>query len=272
MFLRLLLVILLFLSACSARVPMVVTEEPAAVSDSARSAPEATDDPLAAVIDQQVKKPLETLGFSIQVGAFSQLDNAVHFEALLKNRGVDAYFFLHESGFYKVRFGNYGQYDQARSAAEELQNQGLIESFFIVIPEDYAVVRIEKSGHGDLREELVRTTRRFIGVPYRWGGESEKTGFDCSGLMMVSYRLNGLDLPRNSRAQFDAGTSVKKSNLRKGDLVFFATKGGTRVTHVGMYIGDGQFIHAPRTGQTVRVASLNSTYFRRAYVGGKTYL
>ncbi len=251
---------------------MIQSDDAVSVSESSSVMVQESEDPLAEVIDQQVKKPLETLGFSIQVGAFGQLDNAVHFEDLLKNRGIDAYFFLHESGLYKVRFGNYTEYTQARSAAEELQHQGLIERFFIVLPEDYAVVRIEKSGSGDLRDELVKTTRRFLGVPYRWGGESEKTGFDCSGLMMVSYRLNGLDLPRNSRAQFDAGTSVKKASLRKGDLVFFATKGGTRVTHVGMYIGDGEFIHAPRPGKTVRVASLNSTYFKRTYVGGKTYL
>ena len=68
----------------------------------------------------------------------------------------------------------------------------------------------------------------FWGVPYRWGGEDRQNGFDCSGLTMVSYRLNGLNLPRNSRAQFQAGRSVAKKNLQQGDLVFFATKGGTR--------------------------------------------
>jgi hypothetical protein len=219
-----------------------------------------------------VEKPLAQLGFSVQVGAFSQLDNAVRFEDMLKQRGIDAYFFLHETGLYKVRFGNHSTYEQARWEAEELQNRGLIERFFIIIPEDYAAVRIQRSGQGDLRQELVQTARRFIGIPYRWGGENEKTGFDCSGLMMVSYRLNGLDLPRNSRAQFDAGKTVHKAQLRQGDLVFFATKGGTRVTHVGMYIGDNQFIHAPKPGKTVRIANLSSTYYQRVFVGAKTYL
>jgi cell wall-associated NlpC family hydrolase len=89
---------------------------------------------------------------------------------------------------------------------------------------------------------------------------------------MVSYRLNGLDLPRNSRAQFDAGRAVARQALQRGDLVFFATQGGRRVTHVGMYIGKGEFIHAPRAGQTVRVASLSNSYFNNAYVGARTYL
>ena len=74
--------------------------------------------------------------------------------------------------------------------------------------------------------------------PYRWGGVNSTSGFDCSGLTMVCYRLNGLNLPRNSRAQFAAGKKVSKNDLRPGDLVFFATKGGSRVTHVGMYLGN----------------------------------
>ena len=212
------------------------------------------------------------MGFSVQVGAFSQMENAVRLEQLLDQRGIDAYHFLHESGLYKVRFGNHDEYRAARQEAEQLQAGGLIDRFFIVYPENYAAARIASSGQGDLRRELVSTVRRFLGVPYRWGGEDRQNGFDCSGLTMVSYRLNGLNLPRNSRAQFQAGRSVAKKNLQQGDLVFFATKGGTRVTHVGMYIGDGQFIHAPRTGKTVRIASLSNTFFKRTYVGGRTYL
>lgn len=216
--------------------------------------------------------PLEKMGFSVQVGAFNQLNNAVQLEQSLARRGVDAYYFRHESGLYKVRFGNHTSYQKSRSEAEQLQNLGIIGPFFIVIPEDYAAARIQRSGQGDLRTELVSTVRRFIGVPYRWGGENRKNGFDCSGLTMVSYRLNGLNLPRNSRAQFKAGHFVAKKNLKKGDLVFFATKGGKRVTHVGMYIGYGKFIHAPRTGKTVRVAKLSSSFFRKTYVGGRSYL
>jgi cell wall-associated NlpC family hydrolase len=148
----------------------------------------------------------------------------------------------------------------------------MIERFFIVIPETYAAARIQRSGKGNLRTELITTAQRFLGVPYRWGGEDRNNGFDCSGLTMVSYRLNGLNLPRNSRAQFKAGHAVKKKDLQQGDLVFFATKGGARVTHVGIYIGGGKFIHAPCTGKTVRVANLSNSFFRKTYVGGKTYL
>ena len=227
-------------------------------------------DPIAALLEEA--PPLQKMGYAVQVGAFSSSNNAVRLEQLLGDRGIDAYHFLHESGLYKVRFGNHAQYAVARNEAERLQDQGLIDSFFIVIPQAYAAARIAQTGQGDLRGELVTTVRRFIGVPYRWGGEGRGNGFDSSGLTMVSYRLNGLNLPRNSRMQFKAGRSVAKKKLKKGDLVFFATEGGKRVTHVGMYIGSGNFIHAPRPGKTVRLASLSNSFFKKTYVGGRTYL
>ncbi len=216
--------------------------------------------------------PLQKMGYSIQVGAFANLDNAVRLEQLLESRGIDAYYFKHESGLYKVRFGNHASYKPARAEAEKLQGQGLIDVFFIVFPEDYAAAKIKKSGKGNLRKELVKTAKRFIGIPYRWGGTTAKNGFDCSGLTMVSYRLNGLNLPRVSRSQFKTGKWVSKKNLQPGDLVFFATKGGTRVTHVGMYVGDGNFIHAPRTGKNVRIEKLSNSFFAKTYMGGRTYL
>jgi len=236
------------------------------------------EDPIAKMLDQAPplirtpEKQLQKMGFSVQVGAFTQIDNAVRLEQSLKGQGVDAYHFLHESGLYKVRFGNHSAYAAARGEAERLQQQRVIGNFFIVIPENYTAAQIARSGKGDLRNELVKTAQRFLGVPYRWGGEDRKNGFDCSGLTMVSYRLNGLNLPRNSRMQYQAGRNVNKHNLQKGDLVFFATKGGTRVTHVGMYAGNNQFIHAPRPGKTVRFASLSNKFWKRTYVGGRSYL
>jgi len=238
--------------------------------------PRTGEDPIAALLPAPPPRaresaPLERMGYSIQVGAFAQLENAVRLERQLEARGIDAYYFRHESGLYKVRFGNHSSYQPARDEAERLQRQGLIDSFFIVIPEDYAAAKIARSGRGDLRAELVATARRFIGVPYRWGGEGTN-GFDCSGLTMVCYRLNGLNLPRNSRSQFKTGRWVPKSQLQPGDLVFFATRGGTRVTHVGMFIGGNRFIHAPRTGQKVRIEKLSSSFFTKTYMGGRSYL
>lgn len=215
---------------------------------------------------------LKTLGYSVQVGAFSNPDNAVRFAALLESRGIDAYSFLHESGLYKVRFGDHDTYAAARTEAETLQKQKMIDDFFVVRPEDNAVERIRRSGKGDLREEMVITARRFLGIPYLWGGTDAQDGFDCSGLTMVTYRLNGLKLPRTSRDQFCAGKPVEQNQLRKGDLVFFATTGGTTISHVGLYIGDGKFIHAPRRGKDVCITSLSSRYYQKRYMGARSYL
>lgn len=267
--------LLLLLSGCST--PMVeTTSSPPARPTATEGEFRVAEDPIAGLLqetsDQPEEVPLQKMGYSIQVGAFANLDNAVRLERLLESRGIDAYYFRHESGLYKVRFGNHATYQPARSEAERLQAQGLIDTFFIVFPEDYTAARIKKSGKGDLRSELVRTAKRFIGIPYRWGGTTAENGFDCSGLTMVSYRLNGLNLPRVSRNQYKAGKWVAKAKLRPGDLVFFATKGGKRVTHVGMYVGNNEFIHAPRTGKNVRIEKLSNRFFARTYVGGRTYL
>lgn len=233
--------------------------------------PSTLEDPIAGMLQGFPPASLGAMGYSIQVGAFASLDNAVRLEATLSAQGIDAYYFRDESGLYKVRFGNHDHYAEARREAERLRSLAFIDDFFIVIPTDYAHSRIQRSGQGDLGTELVSTAQRFIGVPYRWGGEDRENGFDCSGLTMVCYRLNGLNLPRNSRSQFLAGTPVQRHALRQGDLVFFATQGGKRVTHVGLYIGAGKFIHAPRTGKTVRIENLSNSFFARTYVGGRRY-
>lgn len=210
------------------------------------------------------------MGYTIQVGAFSNMDNAVRLTASLERQGLDAYHYLHSSGLYKVRIENFPTKQAARNRATDLQRSGIIDEFYIVEPDGYAAD--VRDGNTHLREQLVKTAKRYVGVRYRWGGESPRTGFDCSGLTMVVYRLNGLDLPRSSRQQWKVGRGVDRSQLQKGDLVFFATRGGNRVSHVGIYTGRNEFLHAPGKGRRIQTASLSSKYYRTRYVGARSYL
>ena len=220
-----------------------------------------------------VKKTyLPAMGYSIQVGAFSNIDNAVRLTASVQQSGINAYHFLHSSGLYKVRFANYKTRAAARKRAENLVRKGIIEVYYIVDPHDYTTAKDQRTGNEALREAIVTTARRYVGVPYRWGGESPRTGFDCSGLTMVVYRLNGLDLPRSSRQQWQVGISINRQQLRKGDLVFFATRGGSKVSHVGIYAGGDKFLHAPGRGRRIQTDSLYSKYYSARYVGARSYL
>jgi hypothetical protein len=109
----------------------------------------------------------------------------------------------------------------------------------------------------------------LVGVGYRLGGEDAAGGFDCSGLVRhVLARAAGAPLPRSAREQSRAGRAVGRHELRAGDLVFFGTLGSAN-SHVGIYVGEGRFVHAPGQGRTVSVGSLDASYWRRHYSGAR---
>jgi cell wall-associated NlpC family hydrolase len=217
-------------------------------------------------------KTIELMGYTIQAGAFAKVENAAHFAEILKTKGIEATYFVATDGFFKVRFGNYSTKEMARQKAQSLRDAGVIEEFYIVRPEDYAVARERRYGPDYLREALVKTAHDFVGVPYLWGGTSLDKGFDCSGLTMTVYQLNGLNLPRQSIKQFESGSAVDRDHLQKGDLVFFKINSDNKISHVGIYTGDGRFIHAPSPGKKIREESLASPYFARRLIGGRNYL
>jgi cell wall-associated NlpC family hydrolase len=103
----------------------------------------------------------------------------------------------------------------------------------------------------------------MIGTPYRWGG-AQPDGFDCSGLVQFSYQRAGRQVPRTSAAQYAASRQVALREARVGDLVFFSFE--RKVSHVGIYLGDGRFVHAPSTGKRVEVASLRQPPYSNHFV------
>ncbi len=116
---------------------------------------------------------------------------------------------------------------------------------------------------------MASTALKLLGVKYRFGGDTPSTGFDCSGLVgYAAEKSLGLKLPRKSSDIARQGKSVGKNDLKKGDLVFFNTR-GHRFSHVGIYLGNQKFVHAPRTGSVVRVESMETAYWKKRYNGAR---
>ena len=182
-----------------------------------------------------------------------------------------------------------GSYDSSISAAEDAMNtmtggRGSDNSFKSMVPKSLfkntrnkipqisapALRRYNKSsgrgttvnnklkrygGRGVNGDKIVQDAMKYIGLPYKWGA-SGPSEFDCSGLVYYVFKQNGINVPRTSKEQSKFGTQVDKADLKPGDCVFFAKNGS--VHHVGIYIGDDQFIHSPSTGDVIKISSLSS--------------
>lgn len=125
------------------------------------------------------------------------------------------------------------------------------------------------SGNSSLGRQIADYALQFVGYRYVYGAESPSVGFDCSGLVYYVYGKFGYDLERRASIQYkNNGRSVSKSELQPGDLVFFSSNGAS-VTHVGMYIGNNQFVHASTSNTGVIISSLTSAYYTRVWFGAK---
>ena len=127
-------------------------------------------------------------------------------------------------------------------------------------------VTVDEAGgvSGDLRSSIALLALSMIGVPYRYGGSDPRDGFDCSGLVHYAYTRHGQAVPRTSRAQFDAADKIPIEQAAAGDLLFFQDQ--ANLSHVGIYLGDGRFVHAPSSGHTVSIAKMDDPYYRRHLV------
>ncbi|MDO4906523.1 C40 family peptidase [Neisseria sp.] len=131
-------------------------------------------------------------------------------------------------------------------------------------------VRIKHISQQEGGRELILQSMDLVGTPYRWGGTTEN-GFDCSGMIQYLYKnaLN-VNIPRTSRQMAEASRKISPKKLKSGDLVFFNTS-GRGISHVGLYIGNGEFIHAPRSGSTVRTERLDKPYYAQRFVKAGTF-
>lgn len=118
-------------------------------------------------------------------------------------------------------------------------------------------------------KDVIPYAKSLIGTPYHYGGESPRTGFDCSGFVKhVYYHTRGVQLPRSAKAMSGVGTRLKATQLQPGDLVFFNTL-GKPYSHVGIYLGNAQFIHSPSTGKKVEIVDMSMRYWQERYNGAR---
>ena len=248
---------------------------------------------------------IRKLGHAIQMGAFAEVGNAERFAAKLQAKGIEAFYFRKDNGIYAVRFGDFATKEKARAVANKLVADRFIDSYYIAPPNQVVFAKpkepvLQKPLPGDIggtratkppvtvkeptegrfarttteqtnksksgRNErdmgaiAARTAERFVGIPYRWGGDTVVDGMDCSGI----------SIPRTSREQFGAGDLIIKADLQDGDLVFFGAS-VDKINHVGIYVGNGKFVHAPRRGEDIKISTVDESYFEKRFVGARRY-
>lgn len=124
----------------------------------------------------------------------------------------------------------------------------------------------------DKRRIIVESALNSIGQSYQWGGATPESGFDCSGLVTYTHQQARIQLPRTAQYQYLNGRPVSLNQIQPADLVFFNNPKQSKIYHVGIYIGNRTFIHAPGEGRVVRKARLDNHYFKTRFIGSRTYI
>lgn len=202
------------------------------------------------------KISVSTLNVRENPSTESKVIGKLHKDSVVEIIGIN-------NGWYKVAFDGIRGYISAEYA-EVVAYNGTSSL-------NYLSSASEASPYSSIREEIVAYAHNFLGVKYVYGGTTPK-GFDCSGFTQYVYNHFGIDIVRTSRGQYaESVTKIKRSALKIGDLVFFSNNSsGGNVGHVGIYIGDGMFIHASSPGDYVKIDSLDSNFYSKHWIGGGT--
>ena len=125
----------------------------------------------------------------------------------------------------------------------------------------------------DVIGNVIDRAHELLGTPYKWGGTSADQGFDCSSFLVYLFKTEAnIQIPRTTAAMHrSTAATIKRTALKPGDAVFFKGNGRGQVSHVGLYIGEGKFIHSPRTGKSVRIDSLSNRYWNKHYTTAKRF-
>lgn len=203
------------------------------------------------------------------------------------SKGDKAYILGIKDGWYKVIFGDvigYVRSDYLDLTETPYENKSSSKSpkFFRggestgVEPSPEALKGTSSNGGSSnstgkvTGAQIVAKAKEYLGVPYEWGG-TDPSGFDCSGFVYYVFRSLGINISRTQATMYNQGTPVSKDELKPGDLVFFQNTYKEGISHVGIYVGDGQFIHSPSSGKVVSYADLYSSYYIEHYYGAARY-
>lgn len=234
-----------------------------------------------------VSAPAHAEVYGVQVGAFKEFDRAENVQEALEDAGFSSYF-SEADGYKRVRIGPFTRKSEAEAAANELW-PFLVARFgplefqrSWVITEDrqienapirpepriFALRPAPLSFDGDSRAAcMIEDALQFRGVRYRWGGTSPE-GFDCSGFVQHIFARAGFSIPRQAKNQFKVGEIIQDNELAPGDLVFFSTY-SRGASHVGIYMGNGEFVHSSSGEGSVTITPLSKRYYANRYLGAR---
>ncbi|HAM39700.1 MAG TPA: hypothetical protein DCP53_09965 [Elusimicrobia bacterium] len=209
--------------------------------------------------------------YYIQTGIFKDKESATSFRIYLASRNYPT--LIDFSDNFRIIVGPYEQKEKAEFVVSKLYSEENISSS-LMDETNLNKANIDELESLEISEEvlgeLINFAFEFLGVKYKYGGVDPEKGIDCSYFVQTVYKSLGTVLPRTSRLQFKIGKKIGKDELMPGDLVFFRKYlSGSRINHVGMYIGNDEFIHASYGAKKVTISSLNEIYYKNRFMGAR---